>query len=293
MATNEQAIKGNLNRRARFYGGDNAPQLDVEDIFGILAFYDRRSCKSGEPGFSFDHVKPLKLGGENIPENIQLLTEDENKAKRDEEIDYRQGRICTREWLEQWKQEQNEAKGAGNAISSKSTEQTDKLADSSTRDWGKIKTDYVTGEISLRDLAKKHAVSFNTLKEHALFEDWNAARTEYRNKITTETQQKLAARDVSARVIAAETAQSVIASWLAGFGGVASAADAVSAAKLLLLIDGEPTERIANIDETDLDASDIISAAGRIAARAERKAAESDYSRGDTWQDGSGAGWTD
>lgn len=282
MASRTRARINNLNDRAREVGA--AGVLTLDDIDALKAFYDFTCLKCGaRPAISPDHVKPLAAGGSNTVDNLQLLCENCNKGKGDEEIDYRNGKVLTPDLVPLYSKnkEQN------------STEQTDKLADSSTRDWGKIKTDYVTGEISLRDLAKKHAVSFNTLKEHALFEDWNAARTEYRNKITTETQQKLAARDVSARVIAAETAQSVIASWLAGFGGVASAADAVSAAKLLLLIDGEPTERIANIDETDLDASDIISAAGRIAARADRKAAESDYSRGDTWQDGSGAGWTD
>ncbi len=46
-------------------------------------------------------------------------------------------------------------------------------------------------------------------------------------------------------------------------------------------------------ESADLDATDIISAAGRIASRADRTAAESYYSGGDSGQDGSGAGWTD
>src|SRR5690242_20699219 len=104
MATNEGAIVDNLNRRARFFGGDDAPQIDIVTVQAALDFFNRQSCKSGEPAFSIDHVKPLKLGGTNTPENIQLLTENENKAKGDQEIDYRNGRILTAEYVENYRQ---------------------------------------------------------------------------------------------------------------------------------------------------------------------------------------------
>ena len=99
MASNERAIVNNLNERARFFGGPDAPQLTIYDVRAVLQFFDRKSCKSGEPATSLDHVNPLSLGGENIVENLQVLTVSENKGKGDKEIDYRKGKICTAEYV--------------------------------------------------------------------------------------------------------------------------------------------------------------------------------------------------
>ena len=58
-------------------------------------------------------------------------------------------------------------------------------------DWLKIKTEYINGEISYRKLAEKHGVSFNTLKDHAVAEEWARLRTESRHNTTTATQRKI------------------------------------------------------------------------------------------------------
>jgi len=57
-------------------------------------------------------------------------------------------------------------------------------------DWVSIKSEYVTSDISYRKLAKKHAVSFNTLKDKAIRERWKELRDTTRNNIATAIQQK-------------------------------------------------------------------------------------------------------
>ena len=56
--------------------------------------------------------------------------------------------------------------------------------------WIKIKNEYINGNISYRKLADKHGISFNTLKDVAVKEEWNKKKKEQHNKITTKTQQK-------------------------------------------------------------------------------------------------------
>lgn len=56
--------------------------------------------------------------------------------------------------------------------------------------WTKIRNEYINGSISYRKLAEKHDVSFNTLKEVAIRENWFEKRKERRNKIATRTEQK-------------------------------------------------------------------------------------------------------
>ena len=57
-------------------------------------------------------------------------------------------------------------------------------------DWLKIKTEYINGNISYRQLSEKYGISFNTLKDHAVGEEWAKAKREQHNRTTTQTQQK-------------------------------------------------------------------------------------------------------
>lgn len=52
-------------------------------------------------------------------------------------------------------------------------------------DWTKIKAEYIAGGISYRELAKKHDVSFNTLKDIAVGEQWYKLRQQAHNDTTT------------------------------------------------------------------------------------------------------------
>lgn len=47
-------------------------------------------------------------------------------------------------------------------------------------DWTAIREEYITGDISLRQLAEEHGISFNTLKDRVKREKWGEARRDYR-----------------------------------------------------------------------------------------------------------------
>lgn len=57
-------------------------------------------------------------------------------------------------------------------------------------DWEKIKTEYVTSDISLRDLAKKNGVSMNTISKYCKKEGWVKAREDYCAKVSKKAVQK-------------------------------------------------------------------------------------------------------
>ena len=58
-------------------------------------------------------------------------------------------------------------------------------------DWNKLKAEYVAGGISYRELAKKHGVSFNTLKTIAIRENWTDLRQQANNNTTTRIVEKV------------------------------------------------------------------------------------------------------
>lgn len=63
--------------------------------------------------------------------------------------------------------------------------------------WLAIKNEYINTNISYRKLAEKYGVSFNTLKDKAVKENWKSLRDAQHNKITTTTQQKTAEKIAS------------------------------------------------------------------------------------------------
>ena len=52
-------------------------------------------------------------------------------------------------------------------------------------DWKRIKAEYIAGGTSYRKLAEKYGVSFNTLKTHAIEEQWHKLRQQANHKATT------------------------------------------------------------------------------------------------------------
>lgn len=52
-------------------------------------------------------------------------------------------------------------------------------------DWARIRTEYIAGGTSYRKLSEKHGVSFNTLKTHAVEEQWHKLRQQKDKKATT------------------------------------------------------------------------------------------------------------
>ena len=59
-------------------------------------------------------------------------------------------------------------------------------------DWSEIKTEYVTGKSSYRELAKKYDVAVRTLADRAKKENWVELRKKHRNDVATITTQKIA-----------------------------------------------------------------------------------------------------
>ena len=53
-----------------------------------------------------------------------------------------------------------------------------------TPDWNRIKTEYVTGQMSLRKLSEKYNVSFSTIRSRAEREQWSKDRERTRIKIS-------------------------------------------------------------------------------------------------------------
>lgn len=67
-------------------------------------------------------------------------------------------------------------------------------------DWKRIKAEYLAGGTSYRKLAEKHGVSFNTLKTHAVEEQWNLLRQQKDNKATTKMIEHLSDKDAKQKV---------------------------------------------------------------------------------------------
>lgn len=59
-------------------------------------------------------------------------------------------------------------------------------------DWVSIKTEYISTQISTRDLAQKHGVKYSTLRDRALREKWSKARSDYTSMLIAKTEQKTA-----------------------------------------------------------------------------------------------------
>ena len=65
---------------------------------------------------------------------------------------------------------------------------------SKNNDWLKLKNEYITSSISLRDLADKHGVPADTLMKRANRENWTELRKQAHMDITAKLQQKYADR---------------------------------------------------------------------------------------------------
>lgn len=60
--------------------------------------------------------------------------------------------------------------------------------------WTKIKTEYITGTVSQRELAKKHGVSYSLLSDKSRAEGWVALRREHQGKTVAKAAEKISDR---------------------------------------------------------------------------------------------------
>lgn len=63
--------------------------------------------------------------------------------------------------------------------------------------WEKIKTEYVTTDISLRSLAKKHKLTYSNLSKKCVKEKWVEARSQHRDKIASQIESKAVQKAVN------------------------------------------------------------------------------------------------
>ena len=64
-------------------------------------------------------------------------------------------------------------------------------------DWAKIKAEYISSSISMRELATKYGIPWSTLRDRALKEQWADARTANNEKLVTRAVQKTTERIAS------------------------------------------------------------------------------------------------
>lgn len=57
-------------------------------------------------------------------------------------------------------------------------------------DWVKIKQEYIENDITLEELAKKHTVSFSTIRQKSAKEGWTTEKNIFRTKIEQKYQEK-------------------------------------------------------------------------------------------------------
>jgi hypothetical protein len=190
MASREAAIKNNLNDRARKVG--QFDELTTQDIDALIAFYDYSCLQCGEkPASSVDHVRPLSKGGTNTRDNLQLLCTNHNKAKGDEEIDYRNGKVCPADFVAPTAQEKPYKK----------------------HDWDLIEFEFVSGDSTLRDLAQKHQVSLSHIGLVSSRENWLKKRENIRNKIGTDALDAAIEEEIDLRLEISRTTLDFLKLW--------------------------------------------------------------------------------
>ena len=59
-------------------------------------------------------------------------------------------------------------------------------------DWNKIKTEYITTDISQRDLAKKYNVPYSTLRDRCKADGWYAEKKQFRSKVVADAKEQIA-----------------------------------------------------------------------------------------------------
>ena len=59
-------------------------------------------------------------------------------------------------------------------------------------DWLKIKTEYITTDISYRKLAEKYSLRYATVQKHGQEENWQELRNQYRIKAVSKSTEKIA-----------------------------------------------------------------------------------------------------
>ena len=83
-------------------------------------------------------------------------------------------------------------------------------------DWSRIKKEYVTTDITLRELAKKHSVSESTLFKRCSKEKWEATRKQQESKVEAKFLEKDANRKADRAIALMEAADLLLEKTIGG-----------------------------------------------------------------------------
>lgn len=238
--------------RARGFSGEEG-NFSTDEWRKVLAIYGNKCLKCGSTeNITPDHVIPLSEKGRNVVANIQPLCVSCNKAKKDAH-DYRKRK---------------------------------------RKSYEPLKAEYVTSNISLRELAEKYNLTETLLFKHSTRDNWEKERQEYGSKVVAETRRAAISKDVSARVMILDAARTALEEWksspktntaqLAQILELAARVEGLELDKRRLIVQDWRDAAGDNVDELDRFADE---AANRILGSG---------AAGDSGEDsGSSAGWTD
>lgn len=77
-------------------------------------------------------------------------------------------------------------------------------------DWKKIKTEYITTDISYRKLGEKYGVNYSVIGARAREEGWVEQRTQFRNKTHTKTMEKISEKQAKQAAKVADLADKLM-----------------------------------------------------------------------------------
>ena len=115
------------------------------------------------------------------------------------------------------------------------------------RDYGKLETEYVTGEMALDDLSQKHEIPLGTLTRIAASNGWTSKREHYRLEANSVSRQEAERLDIDVRRSVLQAFAEAQRAWLAG-GDSSKRRDYANIARLAAAMTGEVTERSAVSD---------------------------------------------
>jgi hypothetical protein len=276
MADKANAIKNDLNRRAREVGIFDQ-ELTLQDLAAVRSFYGF-TCLNPEcgkkPATSIDHVIPLSEGGQNTIDNLQLLCTNCNKQKGARVEDYRKGNVVPADYV---------------APESDRFETQEKTRRNKV-DWSALRLEYVTGNMSIRDLAARDGIPESTLFYQATeIGDWNKQRIEFRSKVVALSEQAIAEKEVSARSLTFDLGVEIVQDWRRNIKRNTTAAEVTGILKVLLAMQGQAAERVEHVESEQSDAELF----NRITRAFDPGEEERGYTPvGDSGEE-SGAGWSD
>lgn len=134
-------------------------------------------------------------------------------------------------------------------------------------DYDALEQEYVTGDISVRELARRYEMSNGTISAQARKREWDAKRASYRDSVARRSYEKTADRfanqqvEVNGEIFKAMRA--TIYKYVEGLSAgtiVPNTKDAVMATDVILRLFGEPTERT----ETKILGINISAEAGAL-----------------------------